>query len=77
MTVRTVIRTWIIITRYCFHLFFKDQHILCLGTDDNISIYAVLMQPFYLWIDRCCSDTASYEQDLFLLQFFDIFFYEF
>ena len=77
MTVRTVIRTWIIISGYCFHLFFQDQHIFCLRTDDNISINTVFMEPFHLWIYRCCSDTASDKQDLFLLQFFDIFLYEF
>ena len=43
MSVGPIICTWVIVTRYSFHSIFKDQHIFCLCSDNNICCYAVFM----------------------------------
>ena len=60
------------ITCYRFELILKDYEILGLCTDDDICINAVLMEPFYLRINRCCTNTSGYEYHFLFLKFFDV-----
>ena len=73
MSVGTVICTWVVITCNSFHLIFKDQHIFCLSTNDNISIDSVCFQPFYLWVNRSSPNSTGYKQHLLILKGLKVF----
>ena len=61
MSVCTVICTWVIISCNSFHLFFENQHIFCLRTNDNIYIDPMCVHPFNLRVYRGCTNTAGYK----------------
>ena len=70
--VTSVICCYIEIAGNFLHLLLKNNKILCLGTDNNISGNTVFMEPFNLWINRSSSKTARNKKNLFLLNIFNI-----
>ena len=76
-SVRSVICCNIQVACYSFHLFFQNDQVFGLCTNDNIGINTMFMQPFYLWVNRRSTNSTCYKQDFFLFQFFWIFVHEF
>ena len=67
MTICTVVRTRIIVPGNSLHLILKDQHVLRLGTDDNVRLNAALFEPFHLGINRSRAHSSGNKQHLFVL----------
>ena len=52
------------------HFLFHDQDVFGTGADDDIALYAMLMQPFCLRVYRSGTYAACNEDNLLLLYFF-------
>ena len=71
-SIRSVICCNIKVGNSC-KFFFKNNHILCFGTKDYVCSNTMLVKPFYLRINRCCTNTSGYEYHFLFLKFFDVF----
>ena len=60
-----------------FHLLFQDHQVFVFRAHDGVCFDSMLAEPFYLGIYGGSSHTAGHKEDLFLLQFFRIFFDQF
>ena len=38
-----------------------DKAVVTVSTDNYICLNAMLMQPLYLWVNRCCTNTTGNE----------------
>ena len=67
-TIRAIICSYVQITCNSFHLVFKNQKIMILGSYYNICCHTILMKPLYLRIYRSSTNTTCNEQNVLFLQ---------
>ena len=76
-TLRTVVGGDVEVFGYGAHGVGVDQHVACLGADDDVGLHAVFPEPFDLRVDRGRAHAARHEEVAAFAQLFDGHFDEF